>query len=709
MQQLQGKPGRNRSVLFKISLITAVMVLFLGASLASAANVLLVVGNARLVRGDLAIQDRLILNGYDVIVARDYKDVTDEILVVISASTGSRKGAKEGAKKYAAAKTPVICLNPLLYGDLGMTGTRRNIHYGSALTNGKINLIDTYHYVLSADTPLGLTKATRGSSSMGWGVPGDRAIRVGTLIKNGERYPFFAYWRGSPMPGMPEGAPGKRVGLFLPQNGPQLLTDDGWALFESAVVWSLPNPLAAGGAGNGPALSACTPAQMSAYCVKCQGDTNYGCCTKDNTCISEISWDDNCNFTSCSSGCDGACDARNLQPNFDLAACTPDDGPSGKCMSCGDGTWCCKENGSCFAANTWCPFVPGCGDPGKCSAANLCVKKAVTECPKWTHKLTFANSSSETIWLGVNPSKYGSRRWDYPSPGGWKIDPGSTQDVTVAACWSGNFFIRTGCNFDKNGEHCTKEPCCQTGDCRDAGHHSAFTTCTDGGKPPATLVEFTFDGGLDVSGKKLGNLEDNYDVSLVDGWTKMVTIVPNGTNFKTRASDERWCTQAGCGAKLICPDTLKMKDSNKADTGYCYSPCTYATLINSGFSLEEQAKYCCVCSKTVDIACTADTANEGGKCYGDGHFGCSPYSTPGSLNPLSQCCPFTYTAENDCIGNKDDPSRVWAAWAQSYVTNIKGSCSKAYTWQYDDHHSMFKCQASTETAVNYTITISDGS
>jgi hypothetical protein len=197
-------------------------------------------------------------------------------------------------------------------------------------------------------------------------------------------------------------APAKRVGLFLSRNMPQHLTDDGWTLFDSAVTFLLKLGDVAS------ALPACSADMMvSKGCTKCMGSSQPGCCTLGLE--SRLGTLD-CAGTACYNGgtkqctVNSACDARNVPvpSTFKPAVCTVNDGPKDKdtnkgiCLNCKDGEWCCKETGSCFAANHWCPNT-ACGAAGKCTTANVCKKVTPTGCPGWTHRLTFTNSSKETV------------------------------------------------------------------------------------------------------------------------------------------------------------------------------------------------------------------------------------------------------------------------------------------------------------------------
>ncbi|CDY63398.1 BnaCnng42000D [Brassica napus] len=78
-----------------------------------------------------------------------------------------------------------------------------------------------------------------------------------------------------------------------------------------------------------------------------------------------------------------------------------------------------------------------------------------------------------------------------------------------------------------------------------------------GGKPPATLAEFTLNGASNL---------DFFDISLVDGYNIPVTIVPHGG-----AAGVGKCIAAGCAADLnvVCPPQLKLTMEDAA--GFCCS------------------------------------------------------------------------------------------------------------------------------------------
>ncbi|CAN7126389.1 unnamed protein product [Brassica rapa subsp. narinosa] len=99
---------------------------------------------------------------------------------------------------------------------------------------------------------------------------------------------------------------------------------------------------------------------------------------------------------------------------------------------------------------------------------------------------------------------------------------------------------------------------CVTGDCG-----SSKIECSGaGGKPPATLAEFTLNGASNL---------DFFDISLVDGYNIPVTIVPHGG-----AAGVGKCMAAGCAADLnvVCPPQLKLTVEDAAGVAVaCKSAC----------------------------------------------------------------------------------------------------------------------------------------
>lgn len=141
---------------------------------------------------------------------------------------------------------------------------------------------------------------------------------------------------------------------------------------------------------------------------------------------------------------------------------------------------------------------------------------------------TFVNKCERTVWPGIL-SNAGSPSLEST---GFELPKGSSRTLTAPTGWSGRFWGRTGCKFDRSGSGS-----CATGDCG-----SGQVGCNGAGaEPPATLAEVTLgSGGLDF-----------YDVSLVDGYNLPLVMEATGGSGM--------CVTTGCATDLnrICPSELR--------------------------------------------------------------------------------------------------------------------------------------------------------
>lgn len=295
-------------------------------------------------------------------------------------------------------------------------------------------------------------------------------------------------------------------------------------------------------------------------------------------------------------------------------------------------------------------------------------------CPAWSHAVTFVNQSASSVTITETdgcysyngPAPLTGKCWPQQISGGKLTlapagQPGASTTVNIISCWSGNFSVAcSGCNM---------------------------------AIPYQTLAEFTFDGGLlnvDPPTKINSNM-DNYDISLVDGFTTALLISPSlGT-----------CGTAGCSKQPVCPDKLKYQ-------GGCLSPNTYVRNVMPNPTEEDKDKYGCICSSTQQLTCTAGSRNTVTPAGCVGKYGCSPFSPPGAAsggfpaNPGSACCPWYQEAGQPCSASS--AARAWAPWAQQYIANVHAACPNQYAWQYDDHAGGYACP-SADSATSYTITV----
>jgi|CXWL01.1.fsa_nt_gi hypothetical protein len=306
-------------------------------------------------------------------------------------------------------------------------------------------------------------------------------------------------------------------------------------------------------------------------------------------------------------------------------------------------------------------------------AASASAQTYYPGCPAWSHAVTFVNQSASPVTITETDGCYSynlqapftGKCWPQQIAGGKLTleaagEKGASQTVNVISCWSGNFSVAcSGCNM---------------------------------AIPYQTLAEFTFDGGLLNANPptKINSNNDNYDVSLVDGFTTALSIVPSiGT-----------CGTAGCSQQPVCPSKLVYQ-------GGCLSPNTYVRNVMPNPTEADKDKYGCICSSTQQISCTPGPSNSVTPQGCVGKYGCSPFSPPGAPsgnfpgNPGSSCCPW-YNQGMSCSASS--AARAWASWAQDYIANVHAACPNQYAWQYDDNAGGFACP-SASAPTSYTITI----
>jgi hypothetical protein len=159
---------------------------------------------------------------------------------------------------------------------------------------------------------------------------------------------------------------------------------------------------------------------------------------------------------------------------------------------------------------------------------------------------TVKNNCAYTVWPGLfTDLNAGSA---VPSQAtGWEMAAGATTTFPVPDNWTaGRIWPRTECDFSTN----PGPNSCATGGCN-GGLECSRSAGT--GVPPATVAEFTL----------IPNGQDNYDVSIVDGFNVPVQVDVTGG-----------CPTASCPKDLNpgCPANLQVKDAGGAVVG-CKSDC----------------------------------------------------------------------------------------------------------------------------------------
>ncbi|XP_022132369.1 thaumatin-like protein 1b [Momordica charantia] len=181
----------------------------------------------------------------------------------------------------------------------------------------------------------------------------------------------------------------------------------------------------------------------------------------------------------------------------------------------------------------------------------------------FTHSatITVQNNCNHTIWPGIL-SGAGTAPL---STTGFALPSAASTVVDVPAAWSGRIWARTYCSTDAAGRFS-----CATADCG-SGAVECQGACA---APPATLAEFTLNGG--------GGF-DFYDVSLVDGYNIAMGIVAQGGKSGN-------CTATGCIADLNgdCPAELRVMGAGDGGDGRNRSVACKSACVAFG-----KPEYCC--------------------------------------------------------------------------------------------------------------------
>jgi hypothetical protein len=218
-----------------LCLICTLGIIICSASFSSGAEILYIAGENDPKAADKSIIKHLRSRGFSVQVKEDAlaqpSDAENKDLVFISESVLAMKVSS----KFRNIATPVICSEPWLYDDFGMTGTEKFKDFGRKAKQKTICITDSTHPLAAALS--GTVQVSSKTNYFGWGIPGKNAIRVACLSCNPNKYVIFGYNSGAEMPGLV--APGKRIGFFMFKNSGGCLTANGWCLLDAVVDWSL--------------------------------------------------------------------------------------------------------------------------------------------------------------------------------------------------------------------------------------------------------------------------------------------------------------------------------------------------------------------------------------------------------------------------------------------------------------------------------------
>jgi PKD repeat protein len=200
----------------------------------SLGDVLLVVKDAGVLgAGDGTVKARLEALGYVVTVRSETATATDaagQELVLIS-STVSAAGVHS---KFRDVAVPVVVWEASIFDDMGLTGPTSGSDFGEQ-TNRTSLIIGAPSHPLAAGLT-GTRTVVSSPQTFKWGRPAPAAVQAANLGGDGTRATIFGYEAGAAM--RTGTAAERRVGFFLHDQSANVLTTDGWKLFEAAVSWA---------------------------------------------------------------------------------------------------------------------------------------------------------------------------------------------------------------------------------------------------------------------------------------------------------------------------------------------------------------------------------------------------------------------------------------------------------------------------------------
>lgn len=178
--------------------------------------------------------------GFKVRMADEYSSpdlAKGQDLIVISESVD----AVDVGDKYRNAPIPLVTFENDLLGELGMTGWKNGLDYGTDDNQRFIFVVNAPH-PLAAGLKAGAQNVLDDEHyKMNWGRPGPGAVRIATLLGEPDKVAIFAYEKGATM-NAEFLAPARRVSFFLWQDTFAGLRPEGLALFRAAVLWAVAKP-----------------------------------------------------------------------------------------------------------------------------------------------------------------------------------------------------------------------------------------------------------------------------------------------------------------------------------------------------------------------------------------------------------------------------------------------------------------------------------
>jgi hypothetical protein len=195
--------------------------------------------------GDAVMIRHLAALGFEVGQALDAslstEDLSSTTLLVISASTAAAAVREQiPLVGLRDAPVPIVTCETASFDLLALTGPRMRQAppggngFGSAPDHTDVEIEATGHPLAAG--LVGHLRIARAPVSVSWGAPASSAIKVANLGGRGHMTVQFAYERGDRMVGAI--APARRVGCFVSSEAGEVLTAEGWQLFDAGVRWA---------------------------------------------------------------------------------------------------------------------------------------------------------------------------------------------------------------------------------------------------------------------------------------------------------------------------------------------------------------------------------------------------------------------------------------------------------------------------------------
>jgi hypothetical protein len=195
----------------------------------------LLVTDRILKEGDMLVQKRLIDNGHQVTLIADHQvqpsDAEGHHVILISSTSLST----QVGDRLRNVQVPIVCWEPYLYDDLGMTGPVVDTDFGWLSEQTTIHVNGTSSPISVG--VFGFQTMYTAPSVMTFAIPVGAPHTIATIDGDPRKPSVFSFRQGAKMvPGF--FAPARRVGFFMGDNGPVLLTELGWKMFDAAVLWA---------------------------------------------------------------------------------------------------------------------------------------------------------------------------------------------------------------------------------------------------------------------------------------------------------------------------------------------------------------------------------------------------------------------------------------------------------------------------------------